>query len=211
MPIAKRRQREISRIRADILEAAARAFARAGFRRATMQDIAREAGYTAASLYTYFRSKKEISEQLARALTAEYVRTFAEPLPAGLTFDQKLEMVVARQLEMADRRRDVFVSLFTLQEGGASDDCSRRSFHRNFEERIGSLTDWLRQHAAAEDIGGHDPDLVARFLVGFAFALLHRWISVGPRERLVDRARLILDFFFNGVRGGSKAPRKGEP
>jgi len=38
-----------------------RAFVEIGVHDATMQDIAREAGYTAASLYTYFRSKQESS------------------------------------------------------------------------------------------------------------------------------------------------------
>jgi AcrR family transcriptional regulator len=61
MATPRRQQRNIARIREDIVEAAARAFSRHGHRRVTMQDIAREAGYTAASLYTYFRSKKEIS------------------------------------------------------------------------------------------------------------------------------------------------------
>lgn len=83
------------------------------------------------------------------------------------------------------------------------------SFHKNFEERIQILADWLRANATPEDIGGRDPDLVARFFVGFAFGLLHRWISVAPKERLVDMAPLILDVFFNGVRGGSQASRKG--
>jgi AcrR family transcriptional regulator len=205
----RRQQRKISSTRTDILQAAARAFSRPGRKRITMQDIAREAGYTAASLYTYFRGKKEIAEELLRATKAEYVRTFAEPMPAGLTFEQKLEIVVVRQLELADQRRPMFSSFFTVQTGGVFDDCRSTSFHKHFEERIQVLADWLRQNATAEDIGGHDPDVVARLLVGFAFGLLHRWIGVAPKERLVDRTPLILDFFFNGVRGGSQASRKG--
>jgi len=50
MTVHPRRAREIARTRQDILEAAARAFARNGYQAVTMQEIAREAGYTAASL-----------------------------------------------------------------------------------------------------------------------------------------------------------------
>jgi len=49
---------------------------------ATMQDIAREAGYTAASLYTYFRSKQEIVEAVMDQLTTEFLQVFEQPLPA---------------------------------------------------------------------------------------------------------------------------------
>jgi AcrR family transcriptional regulator len=208
MPTPKRQQRKIASTRIDILEAAARAFSRQGRRRVTMQDIAREAGYTAASLYTYFRSKKEIAEELLRTMKAEYVRTFAEPMPAGLSFEQKLHLVTVRQLELADQRRPLFMSFFNVNAGAHFDECHGASFHKNFEERIQVLADWFRQNATTDDLGGHDPDVVARFLIGFGFGLLHRWMSVAPKERLVDRAPLILDLFFNGVRG-TQASRKG--
>jgi AcrR family transcriptional regulator len=209
MATPRRHQRNMARIREDIVEAAARAFNRHGHRRVTMQDIAREAGYTAASLYTYFRGKEEIAEELLRMTRAEYVRTFAEPMPAGLTFDQKLQLIVVRHLELVDRRRPFFSVVFNVQAGGMGDACRRTSFHKTFEDRIRVLADWLRQNATPEDIGGHDPDLVARFFIGFGFGLFQRWMSAPAKERLVDRAPLVLDFFFNGVRGGSQASRKG--
>jgi AcrR family transcriptional regulator len=203
----KRQQLKIARIREDIVEAAARAFSRHGHRRVTMQDIAREAGYTAASLYTYFRGKEEIAEELVRMTKAEFIRTFAEPMPAGLTFDQKLQLVVVRQLELIDRRRPLFSILFNV--AGDAGSCHGMSFHKNFEDRVQVLTDWLRQNATADDIGGHDPDMVARFFCGFGFGLFHRWMSASPKEQMVDRAPIVLDFFFNGVRGASPVSTKG--
>jgi AcrR family transcriptional regulator len=209
MATPKRQKQKIARTRVDILEAAARAFSRQGHRQVTMQDIAREAGYTAASLYTYFRGKKEITEELLRMMKAEFVRTFAEQIPAGLTFDQKLQLVVVRQLELVDQRRPLFSSMFDVQAGAPGGECRGNSFHKGFEDRIQVLADWLRQNATPEDIGGHDPDLVARFFIGFGFGLFHRWMTAAPKERLVDMAPVVLDFFFNGVRGGSQASRKG--
>lgn len=208
MAAPKRHQLKIARVREDIVEAAARAFSRHGHRQATMQDIAREAGYTAASLYTYFRGKKEIAEELTRMTKVEFVRTFAEPMPAGLTFDQKLQLVVVRQLELVDRRRPLFATMFT-QGGGLGSECQHVSFHKSFEDRIQALADWFRQNATPEDLGGHDPDLVARYFIGFGFGLFYRWMSVAPKERLVDLAPVVLDLFFNGVRGGSPGSTKG--
>jgi TetR/AcrR family transcriptional regulator, repressor for uid operon len=49
---------------AHILAAAERCFARTGFHRTTMNDIAREAGMSAGNLYRYFVSKDEVVAQL---------------------------------------------------------------------------------------------------------------------------------------------------
>jgi AcrR family transcriptional regulator len=193
MTTTDRRKREIQRTREDILEAAARAFARSGYARVTMQEIAHEAGYTAASLYTYFRSKDEIVQGLKVALTAEYAKTFDEKLPDGLTFAQKFQALLLRQLEAVDRHRTVFTSLFA-----AGETCGQ-SFHDNFEERIGHAAQWMRNNAKACDLGGRDPETAARFLFGFVFAFIHHGIAIGAKERLVTLAPLFTDLFFNGI------------
>lgn len=55
--------REASR-RADILEAARRLFVRHGYKKTTMEDIARAAGITKPTIYTYFEGKKDIMMRL---------------------------------------------------------------------------------------------------------------------------------------------------
>src|SRR5512134_3241369 len=103
---AARRERRVEDTRIAILEAAAGAFAKKGLDRATMQDIARESGYTAASLYSYFPGKTAIVEGLLALLQRELRESFDLPLPKGLAFAQSLELLVRRQLELAERRRD---------------------------------------------------------------------------------------------------------
>lgn len=206
-----RRERAIARTREDILQAAGKAFVRRGFGAATMQDIASEAGYTAASLYTYFRSKQEIVEAMAAHLTEEYTRIYDEPMPANLSFREKYDLLIMRQFELIDRQRGLFMS-FTSAEHGA-DMCpgSRHAglFHRNFEHRIGCLTRWLRDNGKPEDIGGHDPDLVARFTIGMGFALLHRWMADERKhEDLKECAAIVREFFFYGVSGKPKSGAK---
>jgi AcrR family transcriptional regulator len=51
--------------RAQVLEAAARCFAREGFHRATMQDIVKEAGLSPGALYRYFASKEDMVAAIA--------------------------------------------------------------------------------------------------------------------------------------------------
>jgi AcrR family transcriptional regulator len=171
-----------------------------------MQDIAREAGYTAASLYTYFKSKQEIVDAMVTQLTDEYIKVFDEPVPSGLTFRQHFELVLHRHLELIDRTHNVFVGFLSdhsNQSMCASDDTGR-AFHDNFERRIQRLAEWLKETAAPDDIGGHDPEIVARTLFGMAFGLLHRWGAEDKQDPFVNYAPLITELFFHGVSGKPK-------
>lgn len=192
--------------RLDILEAAVRAFANVGLHRTTMQDIAREAGYTAASLYTYFKSKQEIVEAMTSHLTDEYVQVFEQPLPSGLTFQQRFELVVHRQLQIAEKRRGVFATFVTEDVPCHPNSPEGRSFHSNFERRIDALAAWLHRNAKADDLGGNDPKVVARLLFGMAFGLLHQWEDQSQLRSLVDYGPILTEFFFHGV---SSKPKTG--
>jgi AcrR family transcriptional regulator len=206
MKAEERREREIAHARLDILDAAMRAFARSGLHGTTMQDIAREAGYTAASLYTYFKSKQEIVDAMSNQLTDEYVQVFEQPLPSGLSFRQRFELVAQRQLELAERRRNVF-NVF-LDDEPLGDPCSAegRVFHSNFERRVATLATWLHQNAKPDDLGDYDPKLVARLLFGMAFGLLHQWGDKTQPPSFVDYAPIITEFFFHGI---SSKPKTG--
>jgi AcrR family transcriptional regulator len=204
----ERRERTMAHARQDILDAAIRALARTGLHGTTVQDIAREAGYTAASLYTYFKSKQEIVDAISNLLTEEYVQVFEQPVPSDLTFRQRFEMVLRRHLELVDKRRTTFM-VFLAQET-TSDLCGpdghRSSFHSNFERRIDCLADWLRRNAKAEDLGGNDPKLVARLLFGMAYGLLHEFPHRVQPTSFVDYAPIITEFFFHGI---SSKPKTG--
>src|SRR5689334_11777165 len=112
MTIPQRRVREIAWTREEILDAAERAFARAGFDATTMQDIAKEAGYTVPSLYAYFPSKQEIWIGLLGRLTDELLGVFDEPQPKGLSFRQRIELIVRRHHEITERRRCALAIFF---------------------------------------------------------------------------------------------------
>jgi AcrR family transcriptional regulator len=205
MKAQERREREIAHARLDILEAALRAFVRSGLHGTTMQEIAREAGYTAASLYTYFKSKQEIVAAMYSHLTDEYVKVFEMPLPSGLSFRQRFDLVLERQLELAEKRHATFVAFITDET--TTDLCSGqgRAFHTNFERRIEGLASWLQRNAKAEDLGGNDPKIVARLLFGMGFGLFHQPGQMTSTS-FVDFAPILSEFFFHGV---SSKPKTG--
>jgi AcrR family transcriptional regulator len=196
----ERRQREFQRNRDDILLAAARAFARSGFGKATMQDIAGEAGYTAASLYTYFASKQEILDALVELIGEELQRSFAEPMPSGLSLGQRLALLTQRQLEVVERRRELVAVFFTEAALPASSK-GRVCRAHPFELRVQLLSQWLTANAAPGELGAATPEDAARMLVGMVYSFMHGWVVGGSEVLLLDRIPIILELFWHGVLG----------
>jgi AcrR family transcriptional regulator len=204
----RRREREIERTRADIMLAAARAFSRSGYAGATMQDIAREAGFTAASLYTYFPGKQEIFEGLLTMLHEEFEATFRRETPESLSFQQQVELQMRHQFELIESRRDIFSMLFTLWPGKGQDLplSGKACPHHPFELRVTMTARWIAKAASPADLHGRDPLELARFLVGAVFALVHGWAQEGMKTRLTDLVPHAMDLLFYGISGRKTAP-----
>ena len=209
--VVQRRQRAVARTREDILDAAVRAFARTGYQSVTMRDIAREAGYTAAALYTYFENKQEILAALVKVVIGEFLGVFDEPLPPGLDFRQRLDRLIRRILGQAERRRDFFLLFLSMAQ---TNQCPRPTKRqpdpiRTAKRAQARLTRWFAENASPRQLGGHSPEDVAQFFTGVTQSFTHEWVVQGtPRGHLIRRAALILDFFLHGVGGGNRKPKK---
>lgn len=204
MPRAKRRDREIQRTREDILSAAARVFAKVGYTGATMQEIAREAGYTAPSLYTYFEGKDSLMKQLFEGYIAELLDLFERPTPRGLNFVQSLELLVHSALELCERRRDVMVAFGNIQSisSGAIDlEAGTIEGRRASALVIERFAQWLKATAKKGDLTGIDPLEAAHFMYGIIYAFVQRWDQESRAQKLTDLAPKVLDLFLYGIRG----------
>jgi AcrR family transcriptional regulator len=210
--VAQRKQRAVERTREDILDAALRAFVRSGFQSVTMRDIAREAGYTAAALYTYFENKQEIVGALLKLVLDEFLAVFEEPLPPALRFPQRLERMLLRVCEQAERRRDLFLLFLSMAQANqhpqlCKDQPDPVQLHQDMDAR---LIRWLTENAGPRDLGGRAVGDVARFLSGIMHGFMGDWVMQGtPPGSLVGRTSLMRDFFFNGVGGGKRKQKSG--
>jgi AcrR family transcriptional regulator len=74
-----------------LLDAAAAVFARYGFRRASMADIAAEAGVSRPALYLHFRSKKDVLASLAAAMRDRAMADATAVWREGAPFADNLE------------------------------------------------------------------------------------------------------------------------
>ncbi len=192
-PRDSRRAREIERTRQDILDAAARVFGAGGYHVATMQAIAREAGFTAASLYTYFPSKDAIHQALREDLKRRVLAIFDEPEPAGLSFAQRLELLLQRQFALVAERLDALRAFFDAPPPSPSQERDAR-------------TAYLERTARFLGNAGRGELLVAPREAALAlFGLAHGWVFpwlLGEEEPDPPRlAARVVNLFLHGAAG----------
>jgi AcrR family transcriptional regulator len=207
-PVHARREREVARKREGILEAAARAFARGGYHATTMQDIAREAGYTPPSLYAYFSGGKEqIFSELAALLSREFLAVFDEPAPLERPLPERLELLLSKLFEKADRYRDA-VKVFlvarlsgemAMSRGMAADPNSEADF-----SSVQLLTKWLRKNAKRNELGTHKFDELGVALAGLTHAFCVQWLADGGRTSIASQASRVASLFLHGALGNAR-------
>jgi AcrR family transcriptional regulator len=87
-----------------LLAAARQQFTRYGFRRTSMEDIAREAGVSRPALYLHFRNKEELFRSLAASLQEAALAEAETALKSGGTLVERvhaaLEAKVVRMIEV---------------------------------------------------------------------------------------------------------------
>ena len=196
-----RKERELERNRRDILEAAARSFARKGFHATTMEHIALESGYAASSLYTYFKGKDDIYQSLLKVIAEEFAATFSEPVLPELDFRARFEWLMRRQFALAEQRREFLVmfaaSQSTLPGQPLGDGSSpEREHYARFVQLMAEL---LQRGIDEGAVRGNDATEFAHWIVATTNVTCFRWVSGEIEGSLCDCVPALMDFIFRGI------------
>lgn len=181
-----------------ILKAAFEAFSSYGFRRTTMEDIARAAGMSRAALYLHYRNKEDIFRSLTQFYYDDAVAQVEGVLARDLPPDQALEQAFAAQ------GGQVFDALLASPHGDELLDTKYAhgaDIARMGEARlIAVYAVWLQQAAAMGRIslavGGGDAGTLASTMM----AALHGLKSPRPSPDSYRAAtRLLAHVFARGL------------
>jgi TetR/AcrR family transcriptional regulator, fatty acid metabolism regulator protein len=104
--MAARADRQADR-RRQILDAAVKVFARSGFHRARVGDIAEEAGVAYGLVYHYFRSKEELLETIFRDTWTQMLARVREVEASGVDASEQVRQVTALLLRTWRRDPDL--------------------------------------------------------------------------------------------------------
>ncbi len=196
--------RQIARqenIRDLILDAVDSLLARFGYRKMTMEDVAREVGIGKGTIYLHFPSKEELVLAHVDRIAETVVRKIGEIAASGEPVDRRLRrMLVLRVLHRFDSVAHYSRSLGDLLSAVRAPLLLRRRAH--FEKEAAVFEGLLREGARLGELDCPDPRSAALVLIDSTNSHLPFNLSareLGRREEVEDQVGRVADLLVKGL------------
>jgi len=184
-------------IRDQIVETASRIFSKYGFRKTTMDEIARVMGKGKSSIYYYFKNKEEIYEAVIDHETEILRRELIKAISQASTPQEKLHRFVEVRMRIFNKLSNVYDAIRTeVVAHLASIEKFRQKYDR---EEIHMLQDILQEGVDKGDFRIEDTLLTATAIVTALKGLEVPLFWSGARKDTEERMSDLLDVLFYGI------------
>jgi AcrR family transcriptional regulator len=188
-------------LREAILDAVERLLARYGYKKTTMDDLAREAGIGKGTIYLYFPSKEEVALcSIDRVVDRVYEQLRRIAASGGAAGDRLRQMLIARVLVRIDNVQAYSESLDDLFESLRPAYMARRSKYFAGETTVFGRV--LLEGRRAGEFRFTDSQATARTLLMATNSLLPYSLSVrelGERAEIVRRIERLAHLLLHGL------------
>ena len=184
-----------------LLEAAGRAFASQGYHATSMEEIAKEAGCGTATLYSYFKGKKEIFAQLIGDLSARYLAGLEIATGDAEDFDDGLERYFSHVTSFARKDRSTLLLLigaFQSPDAGTLPDPD--AMRANEMQHVQILSGLMERGKCAGALRDIEPTYLTMSLIGLTHTFLYTWLMGIATEDIDDLMRTCGEIFLHGAR-----------
>jgi TetR/AcrR family transcriptional regulator len=191
--------------RREIINAALQVFAAVGYEKATIKQIAGEAGLSTPSLlYWYFKDKEEIF-QAVLGEASPLIGMAANPENLGSRPPEEVLPVIAKTfLDTYDNPELVKLMRIIISEAALKPEAGKFFARQGMIPVLDFLVDYLRKQVGLGKLRPHDFQSVARSFMGTLVTyLLSREIFIPLRENLPEKEHYIqelVDIFLGGLR-----------
>ncbi len=180
-----------------ILQGAGAVFARLGFYKATISQIAQEAGVADGTIYLYFKNKDDILYQYIQFKTSAFFEKMRSAVDGAEGAEQKLRNLIRCHLEEFQNDRNmavIFQSEVRYLRNNALQVKDISKLYLDFLTEIielGQMEGQLRQDLF---IG-----LVKRFVLGAVEGIIATWVAAERKYNLVSMADPLVDLYLGGI------------
>nr|WP_303649745.1 TetR/AcrR family transcriptional regulator [Desulfobotulus pelophilus] len=184
------------------MQAGITVFARRGVFRATISEIAREAGVADGTIYLYFKNKDDILARFFEARADDIFLRFRKAIDGAGTAREKFARLITCHLEAFQEDREMAV-VFQAES---------RKIHAMAEQvnaissRYRELIAEIIEEGQAEGLIRKDLylALVKRFILGAVDEVVSTWVLAEGKYDLVSMADPLVDLFIRGIGAGSE-------
>ncbi|MEA3470354.1 MAG: TetR/AcrR family transcriptional regulator [Thermodesulfobacteriota bacterium] len=183
--------------REKILKAAGLVFSKKGFYRATMDEIAKEAGVAKGTLYYNFPGKSKLFAATVTEGMEEIIGQVENEIESDLPFKEHLRYLIRSNFLLYLKYSDLSKIVFNELTSGIDDEVLEE-IEKVRVRYIDFVSDLLRQGQARGYLKEIDTRLAAVGIVGFLDSLCNYYLK---NERMLDREALI-DIMFAVLSSG---------
>ena len=191
----KRAQNRVARER-EILDAALAVFARDGFTRATMAQIAQGAGVTKPTLYSYFDTKEQLFDAMMRAKRDEMLGALS--LPEGGDWTDALYRFAWNYAETVLRPDMLSLARLVIAEAERQPQIGASYQAAGPDQLLAGMMQWLTEQRSAGHLRFDDAELAAQDLWGLILSA-PRTHALHRPDQIPDRAE-VARYLHNGLR-----------
>ncbi len=198
--VVSRRQRLKAERSAQILDAAARVFARKGYQRATIRQIAAEAGVAEGTIYNYFKSKRHLLIAMASRLALDSLRQLRS-LPPREHERSHMSALVTDRFQLMLNNIDLVRAL--MPEVLVDDDLRQDYMEEVLSPAIAHLGEYIESRTRAGTFRKVKADIVARAMIGAVMSFSLLWLQQGSELDTRSREELaseVVGLFLDGLR-----------
>jgi AcrR family transcriptional regulator len=188
-----------------ILDAADRLLARYGYKKMTIDDVAREAGIGKGTVYLHFKSKQDLVLSHIDRIIDRLLEEFDRIVTGDASADEKLrEMLLLRVLFRFDSVQHYTESIAEVLRDLRTELLERRK--RYFEDEAKIIAKVVREGQKTGALRLADAPATARALVAATNSLLPYSLStaeLGRRKDVEQSTRRIVELLLNGLRAAT--------
>jgi AcrR family transcriptional regulator len=204
MPVDEPKWRRRSEARpGEIVDAALEVFAEKGFAAAKLDDIARKAGISKATLYLYFDTKEEIFRAVARAAVASLLEALGSQAEGtDPPFAELVPQLLSRAAHMMEGGRVPAIARMVIGESRNFPDLARIWHDDVVASVVRIVTGIIARAQARGEVAPGNPRLHAFSLMGpMVMAMLFREVFGGVAANPLDLQALANQHARTALRG----------
>ena len=197
---AKKRQRLKEQREAQILDAAARVFAKNGYARATTREIAAEAGVSEGTIYNYFDSKRDLLIAMSSRMALESLEQL-DALPPREDVKAYVLALVKNRFHLLLKNIDLVRAL--MPEVLVDDDLRTAYINEVLAPAIYYLGEYIESRTEVGVFREVNTHVVARAMIGSVMSFGFLWLQQPSELEQLSREEVISEvvgLFLDGLR-----------
>lgn len=181
-----------------IIQAAMKIFARDGFHKAKVGDIAEEAGIGKGTIYEYFKSKKNVFEEMIKYSLSVYLENIQEIFHKENSTEQKLKAFIIQAQALAQNHIDILK--ISSQENGVAGENIMKIIISTQSYILKEIENIFQQGIEKNELRKLDIETAAISFIGAvkSFMIFHHFSH--QRMMKEDEIDRFLDIYMNGLK-----------